>query len=79
MPAAVKVLDLHHMNTYQASVAIEAALRRSWGVYTLRLVHGHHSGTVLRDFIWQTYQADPRILRLEAKGPSITDLCLRAL
>lgn len=79
MPAAVKELDLHRMNTYQAGLAIEAALRRSWGVYTIRLIHGHHSGTVLRDYIWETYQADPRILRLEARGPSITDLCLKEL
>mgnify|MGYP007079133472 CR=1 FL=1 len=37
-------------NAYQARVAIDAALRRaSSGVYRLRLIHGYHGGTALRD------------------------------
>ena len=45
-------LDLHGKNTYQARVAIDAALRRcGGGVYRLRLIHGYHSGTALRDLV----------------------------
>lgn len=50
MQPGIMELDLHGKNTYQARVAIDAALRRcGGGVYRLRLIHGYHSGTALRD------------------------------
>ncbi|MFR7637173.1 MAG: hypothetical protein ACLUYZ_07475 [Lachnospiraceae bacterium] len=42
MVGGVMELDLHGMNTYQAQIAIDAALRRcGGGVYRLRLIHGY--------------------------------------
>ena len=45
-------LNLHGMNQYQARVAIDSALRRAGkGTYRIRLIHGFHGGTALRDMI----------------------------
>ena len=42
MTGGVVELDLHGMNTYQAQIAVDAALRRAGnGTYRLRLMHGH--------------------------------------
>jgi len=70
-------LDLHGKNVYQARIAIDAALRRAGkGTYRIRLIHGFHTGTALRDMIRGEY-AD-RVLRLETGiDPGITDLVLR--
>lgn len=76
--AAVE-LDLHGKNQYQARIALEAALKRSRGVYRIHVVHGYLRGTALRDMIWNEYAGDTRILRLEAAGEGATDLVLREL
>ena len=76
MQPGIMELDLHGKNTYQARVAIDAALRRcGGGVYRLRLIHGYHSGTALRD-LCREYAGHPRVLRLVA-SPGSTDLVLR--
>lgn len=72
-------LDLHGKTQYQARVALEAALRRSKGVYRIHVIHGYHNGTALRDMIWQEYAARPPVLRLEKISESATDLVLREL
>ena len=49
MTGGVVELDLHGMNTYQAQIAVDAALRRAGlGTYRLRLIHGH-SGYAVAD------------------------------
>ena len=54
--AGILELDLHGKNEYQAKVAIDAALRRAKaGTYRLRLIHGYHGGTALRDMIRRDY------------------------
>lgn len=73
-------LDIHGMNRYQAKVAIDAALRRSKGVYRIRLIHGGNHNTVLRDMIAEEYSAHPLVLRIEQganRGQS--ELVLREL
>ena len=77
-PATV-TLDLHGKTQYQARVALDAALRRSKGVYRLRVIHGYHNGTALREMIWREYAARPPVLRLEAVNESTTDLVLREI
>jgi len=72
-------LDLHGKNQYQARTALDAALRRSKGVYRIHVIHGCHRGTALRDMIREDYANDPRVLRLQADGDSATDLILREL
>ena len=59
-------------------MTVDAALRRAGsGTYRLRLVHGHHGGTALRDMIRSDYRRHPKILRLEIGSNSETDLVLR--
>lgn len=74
---AVVTLDLHGKTQYQARVALDAALRRSRGVYRIEVIHGYHNGTALREMIWRDYADRPPVLRLEAAGESRTTLVLR--
>ena len=77
--AGILELDLHGKNEYQAKVAIDAALRRAKaGTYRLRLIHGYHGGTVLRDGIRRRYAANARVRRIElGLNQGETDLILR--
>ena len=69
-------IDLHGKNTYQARVTVDAALRRAGGgIYRLRLIHGHHGGTAIRDMIREEYA--PKVLRLVTVNEGTTDLVLR--
>lgn len=71
--------DLHGKTKYQAKVTVDALLRRSGGsTYRLRLIHGHHGGTELRDFIRVEYSRHPKVKRLllSPDGGS-TELVLR--
>ena len=63
--SGVITADLHGKNTYQAGVTVDALLRRAGsGTYRLRLIHGHHGGTAIRDFLRDTYARHPRVLRI---------------
>ena len=76
MTPGILELDLHGKNTYQAKVALEAALRRAGaGTYRIRIIHGYHGGTVLRDMVRREYGAHPRVEG--GFDPGITDLVLR--
>ena len=44
-------LDVHGMTLYQAQIAIDAALKRAGGTYRIRVIHGFHGGTALRDMV----------------------------
>lgn len=79
MTPGILELDLRGKNTYQAKVALEAALRRAGaGTYRIRIIHGYHGGTVLRDMVRREYGAHPRVKRVEGGfDPGITDLVLR--
>ncbi len=78
-PAAIVTLDLHGKTQYQARIALDAALRRSRGVYRIRIVHGWHGGTALRELVRGAYAAHPRVLRVEPVSEGETDLVLREL
>lgn len=79
MLAGIIELDLHGMNTHQAKIAIDAKLKRARaGTYRIRLIHGYHGGTALRDMIRKNYRSHPKILRIElGLNPGETDLVLR--
>lgn len=79
MNAGIVEIDLHGKNKYQARVAIDAALRRSKGVYRIRLIHGFNKGTELREMILEEYDARPNIIRLERTGEGSTELVLREM
>lgn len=73
--AGIVTLDLHGKTQYQARLTIDAALRRSRGVYRLRVIHGSHSGTALRDMVRAEYASV--CLRLDCAADNYTDLVLR--
>lgn len=79
MRIGIVSVDLHGKNKFQAKVAIDAQLRRAGnGVYRIRLIHGCHGGTVLRDMIRDEYASHPKVRRLEsAINNGSTDLVLR--
>ena len=65
MNEAIVTVDLHGKTTYQAQVTIDALLRRAGGgTYRIRLIHGSHGGTALRDFIRSAYSHHPKVKRL---------------
>lgn len=78
-PGTVAV-DLHGKTVYQAKVAVDAQLRRAGGsVYRLRLIHGCHGGTALRDFIRSEYAGHPKVRQvLPSPDGGSTDLVLRS-
>ena len=78
---AFQELDVHNMTKVQAVTAIDAALRRAdAGVYRIRVIHGYHGGTVLRDAVRARYARHPMVRRIElGLNPGETDLILREL
>lgn len=81
MNDAFQEIDVHGMTKEQALTAIEAKLRRCGSaVYTLRVIHGYHGGTVLRDAIRARYRNHPKVKRVElGLNQGDTDLILREL
>lgn len=79
MVPGVRTVDLHGKTVYQAKTAVDALLRRAGpGTYRLRLVHGCHGGTALRDFLRAEYGRHPKVRRLAASPDGgATDLILR--
>ncbi len=79
--SAFMELDVHNMNKVQAVAALDAALRRAGsGVYRLRVIHGYHGGTVLRDALRAHAAKHPKVRRVElGLNPGETDLILREL
>ena len=74
-------IDVHNMTKVQAITAIDARLRRAnASVYRLRVIHGYHNGTVLRDAVRARYRDHPKVMRIElGLNPGETDLILRDL
>lgn len=79
MSESILELDIHGMTQVQAKTAIDAKLRRAGsGVYRLRIIHGYHSGTALRDMIRREYGSHPKVKRVElGLNQGVTDLILR--
>ena len=79
MNSGTITLDLHGKNTYQAKVTIDAQLRRARaGTYRIRLIHGSHGGTALRDFVRAEYAHHPKVKRIIlSPDGGATELVLR--
>ena len=74
MTESIIELDVHGMTL----VVIDSKLRRSAGAYRIRVIHGYHGGTSLRDGIRKEYAKHPKVLRIElGLNPGETDLVLR--
>jgi DNA-nicking Smr family endonuclease len=74
-------IDVHGMTREQAFTTIDAKLRRTnASTYRLRIIHGYHGGTVLRDAIRAHYRNHPKVRRIElGLNQGETDLILREL
>jgi len=83
MNAGIVEIDLHGMNCYQAKTCIDRQLKKANGsVYYIRLIHGYHGGTDLKNLILDEYSCgrNPKVIRVKAgSNPGITDLILREL
>ena len=79
--SAFESIDVHNMTRTQAITAIDAKLRRCKGdVYTLKVIHGYHGGTVLRDAVRKHYADHPKVRRIElGLNQGETELILREL
>ena len=69
------------MTKVHAITAIDACLRRvGTGVYRIRVIHGYHGGTALRDAVRAHYAGHPKVKRIElGLNQGETDLVLREL
>lgn len=79
MNAGITVIDVHGLNRHQAEVYITSQLKRAGGgVYRIRVIHGYHGGTGLREMIRSRYKFHPKVLRVEfGMNEGETDLVLR--
>ena len=79
--SAFQEIDVHNMTKAQAVTAIDAKLRKAdSSVYQLRVIHGFHSGTILRDAVRAHYKNHPKVKRIElGLNPGETTLILREL
>ena len=80
MQTAFIEIDVHGLTREHAFTAIDARLRRADGAYCLRVIHGYHGGTVLRNAIRTRYRNHAKVKRIElGLNPGETDLVLREL
>lgn len=81
MNSGIIELDLHGRKAEEAKRLIDAQLDRAGrNVYRLRLIHGFHGGTGIKNMIWEEYSygREPRVMRLEhGVNQGITELVLR--
>lgn len=79
--AAFETIDVHGLTKEQAKVAIDARLKKCKGdVYTLKVVHGFHGGTVIKDFVRAHYKNHDKVKRISVGlNQGETDLILRDL
>lgn len=81
MQAGILEIDVHGLNAEDAIQAIEKKLSSAGsGVYRIRVIHGFHGGTRIRDAIQRElgYGLEPRIQRIvSGYNQGITELVLR--
>ncbi len=81
MTSGIIEIDIHGMTKAQARACLASQLRRAGrAVYRLRVIHGYHGGTELRDLVRGEIAKDPKIIRYEiGLNQGETDLVLREL
>ena len=74
-------IDVHGMTKYQAKIYIESAINKAGrSVYRIRVIHGYHRGTELRDMVRREMKNNKKVLRIKmGLNPGETDLVLREL
>ena len=80
MDQGILVADIHGMNVYQAKTCLNSLIKRASGAtYRIRVIHGYHSGTALKDMIRAEYGGNhAKVKRIEVGlNPGETDLVLK--
>ena len=74
-------IDVHGMTKAQAISLIDARLKQAGSaVYRIRVIHGYHNGTELRDEVRRRYRRHPKVKRIElGLNEGQTELVLREL
>ena len=74
-------VDVHGKNVEEAINEIKKQLNQTGtGTYRIRVIHGYHGGTRIRDGIWDefSYGREPKVKRITiGDNPGITELILR--
>ncbi|MBQ6389331.1 MAG: Smr/MutS family protein [Mogibacterium sp.] len=81
MAAPIITVDLHGLFREDAVKAIDRALKTAdAGTYQIRLIHGYHRGTSLKNMIIDEYKYHPKVRRIApGDNQGITVLVLREL
>jgi len=81
MNSGIVELDIHGLDKVQAKNYIDMMLKKtSRSVYRLRIIHGYHGGTELKNMIRGVYKNHPKVKRIEyGLNQGETDLILREL
>ena len=81
MSAPIVIIDLHGLFQDEAIKVIDKALKEAdGGTYRIKLIHGYHRGTSLKDMIMDEYRYDSKVLRIEpGENMGTTILVLREL
>lgn len=74
-------IDLHGLYQDEAVKVIDKALKEAGSsTYQIRLVHGYHRGTSLKNMIFDEYKYHPKVLRVQpGDNQGVTLLILREL
>ncbi len=76
-------IDLHGMRAEEAVKAVKREVAKAGpSVYTIRVIHGFHGGTSIRNAIEDefSYGRDSKVLRIRpGNNPGITELVLREM
>ena len=74
----VATVDLHGVYQRDAIDLLTGWLNQAPPqVAELRVIHGYHQGTEIRDMVREEYQNHPKVIRMETSHPGETDLVLR--
>ena len=81
--AGIKEIDTHGLRTAEAIRAMQRAVQQAGpDVYRVRVIHGYHGGTSIKDAILDefSYGRDSKVKRVEpGRNQGETDLILREL
>lgn len=72
-------IDIHGLNRYQAKTKLDSVIKKSSrGVYRIRVIHGYHGGTELKDMVKYEYGKNPLVKRVApGSNEGITELILK--
>ncbi len=74
-------IDVHGLTKHQAKACIEQKIKNATkSTYRIRVIHGFHGGTELRNMIRNDFKKHPKVKRIElGLNPGNTDLVIREL